>query len=114
MRSGFLPDTGLLLHHRPPASSDTVRMETGFESGDEISVRTLRSPLPPPLAWSHADARAERRPAQVHYDPLLSKLIVWGSDRAAALRSLRKALNEYQVVGPSTNLEFLGLSLIHI
>ncbi|TNY21129.1 Biotin/lipoyl attachment:Carbamoyl-phosphate synthase subunit L [Rhodotorula diobovata] len=80
-RNGFLPDTGLLLHHRPPASSDTVRMETGFESGDEISV---------------------------HYDPLLSKLIVWGSDRAAALRSLRKALNEYQVVGPSTNLEFLG------
>ncbi|KPV73981.1 uncharacterized protein RHOBADRAFT_54560 [Rhodotorula graminis WP1] len=80
-RNGFLPDTGLLLHHRPPASSETVRMETGFESGDEISV---------------------------HYDPLLSKLIVWGTDRAAALRSLRKALNEYQVVGPATNLEFLG------
>jgi len=35
-------------------------------------------------------------------------LIVWGTDRAAALRSLRKALNEYQVVGPATNLEFLG------
>ncbi|KAL7343530.1 Biotin/lipoyl attachment:Carbamoyl-phosphate synthase subunit L [Rhodotorula toruloides] len=80
-RNGFLPDTGRLLHHRPPASSDSVRMETGFEAGDEISV---------------------------HYDPLLSKLIVRGEDRDAALRALRKALNEYQVVGPSTNLEFLG------
>ncbi|BGP42671.1 hypothetical protein JCM10449v2_006683 [Rhodotorula kratochvilovae] len=80
-RNGFLPDTGLLLHHRPPASSETVRMETGFESGDEISV---------------------------HYDPLLAKLIVHGTDRTAALRALRKALNEYQVVGPATNLEFLG------
>ncbi|BGP26904.1 hypothetical protein JCM10295v2_005866 [Rhodotorula toruloides] len=80
-RNGFLPDTGRLLHHRPPASSETVRMETGFEAGDEISV---------------------------HYDPLLSKLIVRGEDRDAALRALRKALNEYQVVGPSTNLEFLG------
>lgn len=40
-RSGFLPDTGLLLHHRPPATSETVRMETGFESGDEISVRAF-------------------------------------------------------------------------
>jgi 3-methylcrotonyl-CoA carboxylase alpha subunit len=38
---------------------------------------------------------------------LISKLIVSGTDRTAALRSLRKALNEYQVVGPSTNLEFL-------
>ncbi|KAG0658579.1 hypothetical protein C6P46_005699 [Rhodotorula mucilaginosa] len=80
-RNGFLPDTGLLLHHRPPATSETVRMETGFESGDEISV---------------------------YYDPLLSKLIVRGEDRTSALRALRKALNEYQVVGPSTNLEFLG------
>ncbi|BGP57610.1 hypothetical protein JCM8202v2_005254 [Rhodotorula sphaerocarpa] len=80
-RNGFLPDTGTLLHHRPPTTSETVRMETGFESGDEISV---------------------------HYDPLLSKLIVRGEDRTSALRALRKALNEYQVVGPSTNLEFLG------
>ena len=45
---------------------------------------------------------------QVYYDPLLSKLIVRGEDRTSALRALRKALNEYQVVGPSTNLEFLG------
>lgn len=39
---------------------------------------------------------------------MLSKLIVRGEDRTSALRALRKALNEYQVVGPSTNLEFLG------
>ncbi|GAA5900968.1 hypothetical protein JCM6882_005991 [Rhodosporidiobolus microsporus] len=80
-RGGFLPDAGHLLHHRPPAVSDTVRVETGFQAGDDISV---------------------------NYDPLISKLIVSGRDRTAALRSLRKALNEYQIVGPSTNLEFLS------
>ncbi|BGP19180.1 hypothetical protein JCM10213v2_007267 [Rhodosporidiobolus nylandii] len=70
-----------LLHHRPPASSDTVRVDTGIRAGDDVSV---------------------------HYDPLISKLIVRGPDRTAALRALRKALNEYQIVGPSTNLEFLS------
>ncbi|GAA5821761.1 hypothetical protein JCM11251_001010 [Rhodosporidiobolus azoricus] len=80
-RGGFLPDAGHLLHHRPPSGSDTVRVETGFEAGDDISV---------------------------NYDPLISKLIVSGRDRTSALRTLRKALNEYQIVGPSTNLEFLS------
>ncbi|GAA6035946.1 hypothetical protein JCM8097_005179 [Rhodosporidiobolus ruineniae] len=80
-RNGFLPDAGLLLHHRPPASSDTVRFETGFVAGDDISVT---------------------------YDPLIAKAIFSGPDRTSALRTMRKGLNEYQVVGPSTNIEFLG------
>ncbi|KAK4699562.1 hypothetical protein P7C70_g6698, partial [Phenoliferia sp. Uapishka_3] len=79
-RNNFLPETGLLRHVRPPTTSSTVRMETGFGTGDEISV---------------------------FYDPLIAKLIVHGSDRTEALRVLRKALDEYQVVGPHTNIEFL-------
>ncbi|SGY47866.1 BQ5605_C001g00585 [Microbotryum silenes-dioicae] len=79
-RNNFLPDTGLLRHVKPPATSSNVRMETGFGTGDEISV---------------------------FYDPLIAKLIVHGSDRTEALRVLRKALAEYQVVGPQTNIEFL-------
>lgn len=39
--SNFLPDTGLLRHVLPPPTSPNVRMETGFNSGDEISVRVL-------------------------------------------------------------------------
>jgi hypothetical protein len=36
--SNFLPDTGLLRHVKPPATSSNVRMDTGFGTGDEISV----------------------------------------------------------------------------
>lgn len=38
---------------------------------------------------------------------MIAKLIVHGRDRTDALRLLRKALEEYQVVGPATNIEFL-------
>ncbi|GAA5938641.1 acetyl/propionyl/methylcrotonyl-CoA carboxylase subunit alpha [Sporobolomyces koalae] len=79
-RNNFLPDTGTLLHVKTPQESQYVRLETGFEAGDEISV---------------------------FYDPLIAKLIVHGPNRREALKRLRKALGEYQIVGPSTNLEFL-------
>ena len=79
-RANFLPDVGLLRHVRLPETSSTVRVDTGFESGDEISV---------------------------HYDPMIAKLIVHGKDRKDALRMLGKALQEYEVVGPKTNIEFL-------
>lgn len=38
---------------------------------------------------------------------MIAKLIVHGSSRTEALRILRKALGEYQIVGPHTNIEFL-------
>jgi len=42
----------------------------------------------------------------VHYDPMISKLVVWGEDRARALARMRRALDEYQVRGIETNLAF--------
>jgi len=39
---------------------------------------------------------------------MIAKLIVHGKDRTEALRMLRKALDEYHVVGVSTNVEFLN------
>ncbi|KAK0547271.1 hypothetical protein OC846_003258 [Tilletia horrida] len=79
-RANFLPDVGLLQHVALPTTSSTVRVDTGFGSGDEISV---------------------------HYDPMIAKLIVHGRDRAEALRVLRDALGQYEVVGPATNIAFL-------
>ncbi len=38
------------------------------------------------------------------YDPMISKLIVRGPDRAAALRKLDLALSQYEVVGVPTNI----------
>ncbi|KAJ2553330.1 Methylcrotonoyl-CoA carboxylase subunit alpha, mitochondrial, partial [Coemansia sp. RSA 1836] len=63
--AGFLPDTGRLVHVATPQPSADVRVETGVQAGDAISV---------------------------HYDPMIAKLVVRGRDRAAALRVLRAAL----------------------
>lgn len=79
-RNGFLPDVGPLLHLSTPQVTPSVRLEEGFLQGSNI---------------------------ELYYDPLISKLIVHGRDREEALRYLRKALEEFQVVGVSTNIEFL-------
>jgi len=44
---------------------------------------------------------------------MIAKLIVHGKDRSEALTMLRRALGEYQVVGPSTNIEFLKAVASH-
>ena len=83
---GFLPSTGTLAHLRLPASDGALRIETGVTAGDRVSP---------------------------FYDPMLAKIVAWGPDRAAALRRLRAALDETEVVGPATNLEFLATVLRH-
>lgn len=43
------------------------------------------------------------------YDPMLSKVIAWGTDRKAALDRLDAALEHYTVLGIDTNVEYLRL-----
>ena len=38
---------------------------------------------------------------------MIAKLIVHGSDRADALRRMRRALEQTRIVGPRTNVDFL-------
>jgi acetyl-CoA carboxylase biotin carboxylase subunit len=47
------------------------------------------------------------------YDPLLSKLIVWGKDRTQAIARMRRALAEYQIVGVRTTLPFARWLMEH-
>ena len=77
---GFLPAIGRLRHLRPPVEGVHVRVDTGVRAGDEVTI---------------------------HYDPMLSKLVVWDESRGAALRRLRTALSAYQVAGVATNVGFL-------
>ncbi|KAL1958688.1 hypothetical protein VTO42DRAFT_4031 [Malbranchea cinnamomea] len=77
---GFVPDSGKLIHVRTPRATENVRIDAGFVAGDEVSS---------------------------HYDPMISKLIVRGADRTEALRNLVAALEQYEVAGPATNIEFL-------
>ncbi len=76
----FLPSTGSIERFRPPRLEEHVRVDAGVRSGDSVTQ---------------------------YYDPLLAKLIVWGEDRAAALRRLRRALDQFEIVGIATNLDFL-------
>jgi len=40
------------------------------------------------------------------YDPLLAKLVVWGETRAEAILRMRRALDEYRIVGIHTTIPF--------
>ncbi|XP_077572388.1 methylcrotonoyl-CoA carboxylase subunit alpha, mitochondrial [Stigmatopora nigra] len=76
----FLPGAGPLLHLSTPPPDQHTRIETGVREGDEVSA---------------------------HYDPMIAKLVVWGEDRCAALKKLRYCLRQYNIVGLSTNIDFL-------
>jgi len=76
--AGFLPATGQL--QVVDFSRAGVRIESGVDSGDEISP---------------------------HYDSMIAKLIAHGADRESARRALVAGLRESTVIGLVTNLEFL-------
>ncbi len=76
---GYLPQTGTLHHLKFPDDAN-VRIDTGVEPGDSVSV---------------------------FYDPMIAKIIVHGKDRADALGKLQRALIGTEIAGLETNLDFL-------
>jgi acetyl/propionyl-CoA carboxylase alpha subunit len=76
--NSFMPSTGQIDHIWPPTGPG-VRVDTGVSPGFEISP---------------------------YYDSLISKLIVWGETRAEAILRMRRALEEYKIVGVHTNIPF--------
>jgi acetyl-CoA/propionyl-CoA carboxylase biotin carboxyl carrier protein len=80
---GFLPATGRIELLDEPRG-ETVRVDSSLEQGLAIGS---------------------------DYDPMLSKCIAWGQDRAEALAALDAALAEYTVLGVATNIEYLRLLL---
>ena len=43
----------------------------------------------------------------MYYDPMISKLVVWAPDRKSAIAKMNRALEEYKIEGPITNIPFL-------
>lgn len=43
----------------------------------------------------------------IYYDPMISKLIVWGRTRAGAIDRMKRALSEYKISGVKTSIRFL-------
>ena len=49
----------------------------------------------------------------IHYDSMLAKLIVYGSDRTEAIMKMRHALQRFHVGGIGTTLPFLRHAMDH-
>lgn len=43
----------------------------------------------------------------IYYDPMISKLIVWGLTREETLRRMKRALSEYKITGVKTSVRYL-------
>lgn len=43
----------------------------------------------------------------IYYDPMISKLIVWGANRDEAIRRMRRALYEYKITGVKTSIKYM-------
>jgi len=74
----FTPTPGRLVGYHSPGGTG-IRVDSGVYSGYTV----------PP-----------------YYDPMISKLIVWGKDRDEAITRMRRALYEYVITGVQTNIPF--------
>lgn len=43
----------------------------------------------------------------IHYDPMISKMIVWSQTRQGAIERMRRALGEYKITGIKTSIKFI-------
>jgi 3-methylcrotonyl-CoA carboxylase alpha subunit len=75
----FLPQSGTLSVFDVPRAPG-VRLDAGFRGGDEVPI---------------------------YYDSMLAKIIVWGTDRAAAIARMDVTLRGTRVAGIATNLSLL-------
>jgi acetyl-CoA carboxylase biotin carboxylase subunit len=75
---GFIPSTGCITHTLLPTGPG-VRVDTGVYIGFEVTP---------------------------YYDSLISKLIVWGETRGEAILRMRRALEEYKILGVHNNIPF--------
>ncbi|MFH4683401.1 acetyl/propionyl/methylcrotonyl-CoA carboxylase subunit alpha [Vibrio diabolicus] len=81
----FMPSTGRIDYLQEPISDSNVRLaflrvDSGVTQDDTISE---------------------------YYDPMISKLIVWGQTRDIAIKQLKQALTQYHVRGVTTNIGYL-------
>lgn len=77
--NNFMPSPGLIKHITQPSGLG-VRIDGYVYGGYEIPI---------------------------YYDPLISKLIVWGINRGEAIARMKRALYEYKITGVQTSISFL-------
>lgn len=83
--NNFLPDIGTLKTYRIP-SGPGVRVDDSFVEGMDIPI---------------------------YYDPMIAKLIVHGKDRTEAIEKMLRAIQDYEITGVETTLNFCSFVLKH-
>ena len=83
--NNFLPSIGKLQTYRAPKGVG-VRVDDGYEEGMDIPI---------------------------YYDPMIAKLITYGKDRNEAIARIIRAIDEYEIDGPSTTLSFGTFAFKH-
>jgi acetyl-CoA carboxylase biotin carboxylase subunit len=76
--NNFFPSTGTVSEHDVPTGPG-VRVDTGVFGGYAVTP---------------------------YYDPLISKLVCWGETRQKAIMRMRRALEEYRILGVVSNIPF--------
>jgi len=77
-RNDFIPSIGSLSVYKPPTGQN-IRVDDGFREGMDVPI---------------------------YYDPMLSKLITYGSSREEAISKMIDAIDKYKVEGIETTLAF--------
>lgn len=89
-KRNFLPSIGRITRYNPPVEfhdgTNAIRNDTGVFEGGEISV---------------------------HYDPMIAKLCTWSSDRKSAIKTMRTALDSFEIEGIASNISFLSAVFDH-
>ena len=83
--NGFTPDIGTLKRYRIPTGKG-IRVDDAFVEGMTIPI---------------------------YYDPMIAKLVVWGKTREEAIEKTIKAIDNYQISGLKTTLDFGKYVLKH-
>ncbi|WP_040480659.1 acetyl-CoA carboxylase biotin carboxylase subunit [Mariniradius saccharolyticus] len=84
-KNNFLPDIGKLRTYVRPQGPG-IRVDDGFEEGMDIPI---------------------------YYDPMIAKLIVHDENREKAIQRMIRAIDEYQITGIETTLDFCRFVLGH-
>ena len=81
----FLPDIGRLSTYRIPQGPG-IRVDDAYEEGMDIPI---------------------------YYDPMIAKLIAYGSDRSEAIERMKRAIEDYHITGVKTTLPFCHFVMQH-
>ena len=76
--NNFLPSIGKLERYEPPVG-EGIRLDDGFEEGMDIPI---------------------------YYDPMIAKLVTYGTNRREAINKMKEAIKMYKIEGVATTLPF--------